>query len=185
MIFDAQNNIIFIYLFSKATKFSPTRIYYFHWLVMYPECIFLLNINKMSTDLNTSNYPSKFALSFILFTSGSSTIFNIYALLSKDERDKLHWEKNLLIPSTIVSSLLVLVSVCGLVKPEIFSDKRVLWFILALLVSNFGIGVAANIHEKAGAIYYVFGVLSFILWIWIFGLNKGLKPSKQSKQSKQ
>jgi hypothetical protein len=152
-----------------------------------PNAYFLLNINKMSTDLNTLNYPTKHTLSVILFISGSSTIFSIYGLLSKDERDldNLNMEKKLIIPFTIVNSLIVLVSVCGLIKPEIFSDKRVLWFILALIVSNFGIGVTNNIYEKAGVIHYVMGFLSLILWICIFGLNKSLKPSNQSKQSKQ
>ena len=132
----------------------------------------------MATEAKTSIYPSKVALSFALFMFGINTISNIYLLHSKEERDKIHLEKNLLIPATIVSLLIVLVSVWGLFKPEIFSDKRILWLTLALFVAMYGITIASDIHAKASVGSYVFGTLVLIFWIWLFNLKKGLKPSK-------
>jgi hypothetical protein len=132
----------------------------------------------MATEAKTSIYPSKVALSFALFMFGINTISNIYLLHSKEERDKMHLETNLLIPATIVSLLLLLVSVWGLFKPEIFSDKRILWLTLALFVAMYGITIAADIHAKASVGSYIFGTLVLIFWIWLFNLKKGLNPSK-------
>lgn len=131
----------------------------------------------MTTVAKMLTYMSKFALPFALFTFGTSAIVNMYYLYFDEDHDSLHLEKNLLIPSTIISLLLVIISVWGIINPKIFFDIRILGLTLVLFVSMFGIGWTTNIRDKIKITSYAVGALVLAILIWIIKL-KGLTKFK-------